>query len=112
MTHEINPNFIELLIDKGLNIVLEWLKANNAPAEMIDLLDNCSFMAANISELRSGNLPDETENAIQNNVPETINLIYQLGGWFSEDGRDSFDFKEWHLPAKNSKSTNTDNPGE
>jgi hypothetical protein len=82
MGEKVPNDFILDLSDKAIETVLNWLKENNAPADVVSLLDEGHLLKneliwklENPQETNWENIPDA--------IIDTVQAIYKLNGTFS-----------------------------
>jgi hypothetical protein len=77
------PEFIDILAKQSYEILLEWMKKNHLPEEVIDLLDNIILLNNDLDEIKQGGLSDWSAAGLAEEIPHIIECISQLGGTFS-----------------------------
>ena len=74
--------FVNILASDAARTLRDWLDANGAPQEAIDLLDNAMLLRQYAGSLEAGELTDSEASFLAEIVPETTSLIARMGGVF------------------------------
>jgi hypothetical protein len=78
-----SAEFVSAIADQAGEILIEWLKANNAPQEVIDLADSTIILERCRANIENGNLSDWNACFLGQELPGITELIAQLGGTFA-----------------------------
>lgn len=74
--------FIEMLADYAHMTARTWLLANNAPAEIVELIDLGNLMQMYADWIRNNNLSDYSAAQLPESIADVTELIANLGGAF------------------------------
>ena len=97
--------FVDSLRSLGVETLVDWLRANNAPQEAIDLASNCDYFSYYMEEVRRGPMTEirAFQLGVGETIVSTINAIAALGGSF-HDGNGATqprnDPIKWEPPVK------------
>lgn len=80
------PEFIEVLADQGFEVLLNWLKVNHIPEEVVDLYQHIWMLKTYLEWSRNGELEDAGAQDLAQIIPPVTEIIAKLGGFFEYSG--------------------------
>jgi hypothetical protein len=83
------PELVGMLALNGVNTLIDWLKKNHAPRQVVDLADHVFLLSRAEVQLQNNNLPDFSANGLSEQIALTAQEIIALGGVFSGGGLQS-----------------------
>jgi hypothetical protein len=97
------PEFVGSLGDTANQTLRGYLKSNQAPKQVIDLLDDAIMLERVEQELRHDHLNDWDAGWLTESIPEITQRIAELGGIFHGGGSISISREPIQWPGKQAK---------
>lgn len=84
------PEFISSIANQAVETLEAWLRANNAPSEVINLVDDVVVLERCARGLENGKLSDWDALSLIQELPLITERIARLGGSYCGGGSESF----------------------
>ena len=84
-----SEEFIESLSIQANKTLIDWLKANNAPKEVVDMLEDVILLERCVSGFENQNLSDNLAMQLTQELPSITYHIVELGGVFCSGSSES-----------------------
>jgi len=84
-----SEEFIASLSIQANETLIDWLKANNAPKEVVDMLEDVILLERCVSGFENQNLSDNLAMQLTQELPSITYHIVELGGVFFSGSSES-----------------------
>ena len=85
-----SKEFIGALSTQANKTLIDWLKANNAPKQVVDMLEDVILLERCVSGFENQNLSDNLAMQLTQELPSITYHIAELGGVFCGGGSESY----------------------